>query len=465
MLADFCFADLLLYVPTKDDRWLIVGQVRPATAQTVYHTDWVGDYANASEQSVLSSAFRSGEITEGDVEVEALPDAARMLAIPVRHDGKAIAVLTREWVQRAGRPPGELERTYVSIFDRFAEMIAEGSFPYPSRGADSTAAPRVGDGVMSLDADGRVTYLSPNANSALHRVGIHANAVGMTPRRDRLPRRHGAQGVRAAGAGRRGVRADVRHRPPVPLPADPRRRQDRRRGPARARRHRRAQAGSAADQQGRHDPRDPPPGEEQPADDLVAAAPAGPPAGEPGGQGGRVRVGPADPHDRPRPRVAVAGAGRRRDVHRDRAAAAAARRGEPAVAGPPGPLQPARRRRAHPGPGRHAAVGRAHRADAERRRPRLPRGQRRRQGRRQPRQRPGAAAHRGHRRRPRPRVGVRSRLGHRSRAVDRAHARDDRAQRADLDAPGGGQGPRRGRPRGARRRRPRHRDRADRAPC
>ena len=31
MLADFCFADLLLYVPTKDDRWLIVGQVRPAT--------------------------------------------------------------------------------------------------------------------------------------------------------------------------------------------------------------------------------------------------------------------------------------------------------------------------------------------------------------------------------------------------------------------------------------------------
>jgi two-component sensor histidine kinase len=179
MLADFCFADLLLYVPTKDDRWLIVGQVRPATGQTVYQTDWVGSYANATEQAVLSSAFSSGEITEGDVEVETLSDPARMLAVPVRCDGRNIAVLTREWVERSARPPGELERTYVSIFDRFAEMIAEGSFPYPSRGADSTAAPRVGDGVMSLDADGRVTYLSPNANSALHRVGIHANAVGM----------------------------------------------------------------------------------------------------------------------------------------------------------------------------------------------------------------------------------------------------------------------------------------------
>ncbi len=178
-LADFCFADLLLYVPTKDDRWLIVGQVRPSTGQTVYHTDWVGSFANATEQSVLASSFKSGEIMEGDVQVEDLPDTARMLAVPVRHSSGTIAVLTREWVERSGRTPGELERTYVSIFDRFAGMIAEGSFPYPARAADVTAAPRVGDGVMYLDEEGRVRDLSPNANSALHRVGIHANAVGM----------------------------------------------------------------------------------------------------------------------------------------------------------------------------------------------------------------------------------------------------------------------------------------------
>ncbi len=179
MLADFCFADLLLYVPTKDDRWLIVGQVRPATGQTVYHTDWVGAFANSSEQSVLSAAFTSEETTEGDVKVNDMADSARMLAIPVRCGGRPIAVATREWVQRAGRAQGELERTYLSIFDQFAQMIAEGSFPYPTRGADSTAAPRVGDGVVSLDGDGRVSYVSPNANSALHRAGIHSNVIGM----------------------------------------------------------------------------------------------------------------------------------------------------------------------------------------------------------------------------------------------------------------------------------------------
>ena len=32
---------------------------------------------------------------------------------------------------------------------------------------------------MVLDADARVTYASPNAVSALHRVGINANAIGL----------------------------------------------------------------------------------------------------------------------------------------------------------------------------------------------------------------------------------------------------------------------------------------------
>ena len=64
-------------------------------------------------------------------------------------------------------------------------MIAEGSFPFHGRVGDSSAAPRVGDGVMVLDDEARVRYASPNAVSALHRVGISANAVGHAPRRAR----------------------------------------------------------------------------------------------------------------------------------------------------------------------------------------------------------------------------------------------------------------------------------------
>ncbi|MEA3185305.1 MAG: two-component system, sensor histidine kinase PdtaS [Ilumatobacteraceae bacterium] len=178
LLADLCFADLLLYVPSTDSEWLIVAQVRPATGQTIYLTDYVGVPAD-NERPLLTSAFDSGEINEGEIAVDLLPEPARMLAIPVRCGGKPIAVLSREWSSRTGRQLGELERTYLGIFQRFAAMIAEGSFPFHGLVGDSSAAPRVGDGVMVLDEEARVRYASPNAVSALHRVGISANAVGM----------------------------------------------------------------------------------------------------------------------------------------------------------------------------------------------------------------------------------------------------------------------------------------------
>jgi two-component sensor histidine kinase len=180
VLADFCFADLLLYVPAGDGRWLVIDQVRPATSQTLYQTDFVGAWANDTERPLLATAFDTGEMAQGDIAVEGLEEPTRMLAIPVRHDGRPIAVLTREWSPRTVRQVGELERTYLAAFERFAEMIARGDFPFASsRSAAISAAPRVGDGVLVLDDEARVVYASPNAVSSLHRVGISANVIGL----------------------------------------------------------------------------------------------------------------------------------------------------------------------------------------------------------------------------------------------------------------------------------------------
>lgn len=179
MLADFCFSDLLLYVPSADDSWVVVAQVRPATGQTMYQTDWVASWASPVEIDLLDKAFGSGEVCEGEITVEGIPDETRMLAIPVVFEGTPIAVLTKEWIELTGRRPGELERAYGTVFERFIGMIASGAFPFPERVGDSSAAPRVGDGVMWLDQDATVQYVSPNANSALHRVGIQASALGM----------------------------------------------------------------------------------------------------------------------------------------------------------------------------------------------------------------------------------------------------------------------------------------------
>ncbi|HEX2383251.1 MAG TPA: sensor histidine kinase [Acidimicrobiales bacterium] len=182
LLADFCFADLLLYAPVRgsdSSGFVVLGQIRPATTQTVYRRDWVGTVVNDVERPIVASSYRLGEIVEGTNVIPGLREEVRVLAIPVRLDGDVIGVLTRESALTPGRQPGELERTYVAIFNRFARMIAAGNYPFDTDEPEPEEAPRVGDGVILVDEHARVAYTSPNAVSALHRVGVHANAEGM----------------------------------------------------------------------------------------------------------------------------------------------------------------------------------------------------------------------------------------------------------------------------------------------
>ena len=113
MLADFCFADLLLYVTTDDGRWLTVGQVRPATGQTIYQTDWVGSWANDTERPMLAKAFEiRGRSPRARCRSRTLPDQTRMLAIPVRYAGRNDR-RADEGVDRTGRPPAGRARAHL----------------------------------------------------------------------------------------------------------------------------------------------------------------------------------------------------------------------------------------------------------------------------------------------------------------------------------------------------------------
>jgi two-component system, sensor histidine kinase PdtaS len=182
MLADLSRADLVLYVPAASGdptRFVVHGQMRPTTGQTLYHDDLVGRVVSEAERPLVARAWRLGEIVEGEAGVDR-GERARVQCIPVRWDGELVAVLTREApLAVGGRRPGELERVYAETFDRLARMIVTGHFPFEQEDAPTTEAPRVGDGVLSLDSTGRVEYASPNAVNALHRMGIYSNAEGL----------------------------------------------------------------------------------------------------------------------------------------------------------------------------------------------------------------------------------------------------------------------------------------------
>ncbi len=181
-LSDLCFSDLLLLAPVVGEdgsRSVVLAQVRPTTGQTVYPMDLVGAVVDEVARPLVARAFRTGEVVEGDSPLLGSSERAHVQCIPVRHAGSVVAVVTRETRPTLGRNLGELEQFYLSTFDRFAAMIAEGSFPFRQDDDEFEDAPRVGDGVVLLDPDLRVRFASPNAVSSMHRLGIHSYTSGL----------------------------------------------------------------------------------------------------------------------------------------------------------------------------------------------------------------------------------------------------------------------------------------------
>jgi two-component sensor histidine kinase len=181
-LSDLCFSDLLLLAPVEGEeghRFVVLAHVRPTTGQTLYPADLVGTVVNEVERPVVARAWRKGEVVGGDTTVIGGRERARVQCIPVRHHDDIVAVVTRESAMTSARRPGELERHYLDVFERFARMIADGTFPFPRDEVELEEAPRVADGVIVLDDDLKIRYTSPNAISSLHRMGIHAYTQGL----------------------------------------------------------------------------------------------------------------------------------------------------------------------------------------------------------------------------------------------------------------------------------------------
>ncbi|MFF7632761.1 sensor histidine kinase [Kitasatospora sp. NPDC008050] len=179
LLSDLSFADLVLWIPTWDGiRYVSVAQMRPNTGPTSYQDDMVGHLVPRGRRPLLDAAFDEGRIVrEGDPEWrEEVP--VRVESIPVRREGRVLGVIARNTNLLTVRTPSRLELTYLQSASDLAQMIAAGTFPYAGEQVDMDAAPRVGDGLIRLDADGIVTYASPNALSAYHRLGLTTDLVG-----------------------------------------------------------------------------------------------------------------------------------------------------------------------------------------------------------------------------------------------------------------------------------------------
>jgi two-component sensor histidine kinase len=180
IIADLSFADLVLWLADRDGHgFWAVGQMRPTTGPTAYVDDVIGSFVERGRRPLLDAAYAEGRIArDGDPEWrDEVP--VRIEAIPVVRAGRVLGVIGRHTNLLGVRTPSRLELSYLQTAADLTQMIATGDFPSAGQRSDHADSPRVGDGFVRVDPQGRVVYASPNAQSVFRRLGLSGDLAGL----------------------------------------------------------------------------------------------------------------------------------------------------------------------------------------------------------------------------------------------------------------------------------------------
>ncbi|WP_291795460.1 PAS domain-containing sensor histidine kinase [Brevibacterium sp.] len=186
LIADLSFADLVLWVdrrqaagrPEDGDGpdFVAVAHCRPTTGSTVFPVDAVGEKPPPRHRELLVRALTAGVTVIADDDGSQF---AKADVVPVRHDGRVIAVLTRHTEESKRSGVSRFERNYRACAASLLDMVGEGSFPPPELPSSAKRGePRVGDGLLLLNREGRIRYASPNGVSVLYRLGSEGDIEG-----------------------------------------------------------------------------------------------------------------------------------------------------------------------------------------------------------------------------------------------------------------------------------------------
>lgn len=295
LLADLSFADMVLWVPTADgSSFVAVAHARPSSAATLFYRDIVGQEIREEWRDQVTQSFTGSRVVDSaepdwyedtPTRVRAIPVLRRLTAKSAETTERPIAVVTRHSNQDESRTPSRQELNFTASANDLFGMIATGDFPDlgapagPRRGA-----PRASDGLLRLDTNGVVTFASPNGLSAFNRMGFDGE-LERKSLAEVTTELLGAQldvdeSLPLVVTGRAPWRADIEAKGvTVTLRSIPLRDHGERIGAVvlcrdvTEMRHQEREP----HHQGRDDPRDPPPGQEQPADGRLTAADPGAP--------------------------------------------------------------------------------------------------------------------------------------------------------------------------------------------
>lgn len=188
LMADLSFADIVLWVPTREGSFVAAAHSRPSSAATLFYRDFVGREIKPEWIGLVAAAFDTATITdsatpdwyeETPTRVRAVPVLRRLDPAKPELTEHPIGVLTLHTNLSESRVVSRQELTFNECADDLCMMVSFGDFPdLGSPTGPRRGAPRASDGLLTLDVDGMVTFASPNGLSAFNRMGFIGELEG-----------------------------------------------------------------------------------------------------------------------------------------------------------------------------------------------------------------------------------------------------------------------------------------------
>ncbi len=187
LLADLAFSDIVLWVPTRDNKaFVAVAHARPVSSPTMFYRDIVGDFVREDWAELAAEAIATRgmvQLTEAawfdemPMELRALPVSRRDPQTDELLQPFAVITLHANLID--SRTASRLEGAYKHSAYELFEMIERGRFPDPTSNAGAKrGAPRASDGLIRMDAAGMITFASPNTLSMFARIGFRDEMEG-----------------------------------------------------------------------------------------------------------------------------------------------------------------------------------------------------------------------------------------------------------------------------------------------
>jgi len=173
LIADLSYSDIIIYCPAGDGV-VATAAAKPNTSISVHPDNVVGQVLTDFPRAVERAFIKGARVEEKKNDFDRAPII--ICAIPIKEDGKVIAVMTREQRLRDDWRPSEMEQMYIEAADDLIRMIEEGI----DVGIDFPSSKEAGDGLLRINPDGIITYASPNVVTIYRRLGVEDALIGQS---------------------------------------------------------------------------------------------------------------------------------------------------------------------------------------------------------------------------------------------------------------------------------------------